>query len=498
MLYQRRGGLTQITMFWALPGSSRPLPGGCGWSWVASAASYSGPAVPVVIVGAYAEDFRQRPQRREHQVLHPCGRRGDPAFVAEVPEGGAELERVLRCAGRRGLAVGGQAGEGLVELLGLQCRAVLDDPVDLGRSGFSTECGTPAGMTTVSPALATCSWPLRVKRTSPATMVNCSCWPGWMCSGITPPGALRQLKRTSCPSLSSAVAVYWIHSPVAGLRMGRKPVAGPSASGMIIGPSRGTRLSRAGGSKACEIAQAGGGGAQEQDAGRDAGGHGERRARHRGDQDDRSGDHRPADRAVAGDFDQVVEPEQQRPDCDHDGRQHPAGVADRGDDDGQDEGCGQLDDGGGGHGPPDPPGLGAGWPRSGAVRGLYGVGEHADHGDGRRRDQRVSCVATDGPAGPRQPEGGEGGLDEPADAAHPPRPCHGRGSSAAFTAVGSAVRGPAGLSWCYLLRFGCHGVLVRVRHQATVVPMASASGVPAAPKTDWYLLVSRRNGSSNW
>ncbi|HLN69156.1 MAG TPA: hypothetical protein VK280_18050, partial [Streptosporangiaceae bacterium] len=56
---------------------------------------------------------------------------------------------------------------------------------------------------------------------------------------ITPPGTLRQVNRTSCPPLSPAVAVKVIHSPVAGLKKGRKPAAGLSSSGMIIGPSRG-------------------------------------------------------------------------------------------------------------------------------------------------------------------------------------------------------------------------------------------------------------------
>jgi hypothetical protein len=64
---------------------------------VASASS-SGPAV---VVGADAEGLGQRPQRREHEVLHPDGRRGDPAFVPEVPEGDStELERVLRTPGQ--------------------------------------------------------------------------------------------------------------------------------------------------------------------------------------------------------------------------------------------------------------------------------------------------------------------------------------------------------------------------------------------------------------
>src|SRR6516165_5863355 len=42
------------------------------WFCVASA-SWLGPAVPAVVVGVYAEDLRQRPQRREDQVLNPDG-----------------------------------------------------------------------------------------------------------------------------------------------------------------------------------------------------------------------------------------------------------------------------------------------------------------------------------------------------------------------------------------------------------------------------------------
>jgi hypothetical protein len=55
--------------------------------------------------------------------------------VAEVPEGGAELERVLRGTCACGLAVGSQTGGGFVELLGLKRRAAFDDGVDLGSSG---------------------------------------------------------------------------------------------------------------------------------------------------------------------------------------------------------------------------------------------------------------------------------------------------------------------------------------------------------------------------
>src|SRR4029077_12098644 len=45
---------------------------------VASACSWD-PAVPVVVVGADAEGLGQRPQRGEHEVLHPDRRGGDPA-----------------------------------------------------------------------------------------------------------------------------------------------------------------------------------------------------------------------------------------------------------------------------------------------------------------------------------------------------------------------------------------------------------------------------------
>jgi len=64
-------------------------------------------------------------------------------------------------------------------------------------------------------------------------------------------------------------------------------------------------------------------------------------------------------------MDQVVEPEQQGPDRDHDGRQDPVGVASRDDRDGQHERRDELDDGGDGYGPLDAPGSRAG--RPGAV-----------------------------------------------------------------------------------------------------------------------------------
>ena len=58
-----------------------------------------------------------------------------------------------------------------------------------------------------------------------------------MCSVITPPGTLRQVKRTSCPWLSSAMAVYSIHSPVAGLKKGSADTA-PTASARRMDPLR--------------------------------------------------------------------------------------------------------------------------------------------------------------------------------------------------------------------------------------------------------------------
>jgi hypothetical protein len=57
--------------------------------------------------------------------------------VAEVPEGGAELERVARCAPGSGLAVGDHPGKGLMQFLSAQRRAKLDDALDLARPGVS-------------------------------------------------------------------------------------------------------------------------------------------------------------------------------------------------------------------------------------------------------------------------------------------------------------------------------------------------------------------------
>jgi hypothetical protein len=157
--------------------------------------------------------------------------------VAEVPEGGTELERILGRAPGRGLAVGHQAGDSFVKLLGEQCRAQFDDALDLAGSGVSLRVGDAGGdddgLTRRGYAVLAVEGEVGFARDDGESLFLV----GWMFSVITPPGTLRQLKRTSCPWLSSAMAVYSIHSPVAGLKKGRKPVTGRSARDMIIGPS---------------------------------------------------------------------------------------------------------------------------------------------------------------------------------------------------------------------------------------------------------------------
>ena len=127
----------------------------------------AGATVPVLVVRTEAEHLGRRPQGREDQVLDPDGRGGHPALVAEVPEGGAELQGVLgRPPGGRP-PVGHQAGQGLVELLGVEGRTELDHAGDLDVPRFPSEWGTPAGTTMVSPALAVIGSPSRVKAASP-------------------------------------------------------------------------------------------------------------------------------------------------------------------------------------------------------------------------------------------------------------------------------------------------------------------------------------------
>jgi hypothetical protein len=149
--------------------------------------------------------------------------------VAEVAEGGAELERVLGRVPGRGLAVGYQAGDSFVKLPGEQCRARFDDALDLGGSGVSLGVGDAGGdgdgLTRCRYAVLAVEGAVGLARDDGEALFLA----GWMCSVITPPGTLRQVKRTSCPWLSSARAVQVIHSPVAGLKKGRKPVRGRCA-----------------------------------------------------------------------------------------------------------------------------------------------------------------------------------------------------------------------------------------------------------------------------
>src|ERR1700735_4546668 len=90
--------------------------------------------VPAVGVGAHADEPREYRQGWEDEVLDPDRRRGCPAFVAEVPDGGAELQRVLRRASGSGFAFGREAGEGLEHLLGLERGTELDHADDVARS----------------------------------------------------------------------------------------------------------------------------------------------------------------------------------------------------------------------------------------------------------------------------------------------------------------------------------------------------------------------------
>src|ERR1700689_3752316 len=96
-----------------------------------------GAAVPPRVVGTHAERLCQRRQDRKHEVLHGDGRCGDPAFVAEVPEGGAEPERVPWRAPGRGPAIGYQAGHRLVELLAAQRGPELDYRLDVEEAGIA-------------------------------------------------------------------------------------------------------------------------------------------------------------------------------------------------------------------------------------------------------------------------------------------------------------------------------------------------------------------------
>jgi len=89
------------------------------------------------MVGTSPEDPSQRPQRGEHNVLQPDGRRGDAAFVPEMPERHPKLEQVGGRASRRGIEVGDQAGQRLEPLFSVQGGAEFDDAIHVGSSGVA-------------------------------------------------------------------------------------------------------------------------------------------------------------------------------------------------------------------------------------------------------------------------------------------------------------------------------------------------------------------------
>jgi hypothetical protein len=155
-----------------------------------------------------------------------------------MPEGGTELERVLGCAPGRGLAVGDQAGEGLVQFLGVQRRAEFDYALDLAGSGVALRVGDAGrdddGFAGSGDVFLAVEGEVGFARQDGEALLLA----GMDVLVITPPGTQRQLKRTSCPRLSAAMAVYWIHSPVAGLKKGRKLVAGVSVCCMTVRLSR--------------------------------------------------------------------------------------------------------------------------------------------------------------------------------------------------------------------------------------------------------------------
>ncbi len=130
----------------------------------------------------------------------------------------------------------------------------------------------------------------------------------------------------------------------------------------------------------------------------------------------------PAHGAVAGDVHEMVEPEQQRPDGDGDGRQHPVAVPGDDDDDGQDEGGHQLDDRGGGNGPLDAFGFGAGRPAARPGGDPDAVGQDGDGDDQAGCGQDGPGPAADVEGAADQPEGGKGQLDEASHSPDPLRP----------------------------------------------------------------------------
>src|SRR5271157_1204111 len=164
--------------------------------------------------------------------------------------------------------------------------------------------------------------------------------------------------------------------------------------------------------------ESGGGGAQQEDAGGKSCGGGECRAGHGGHEDDGPDGQRPADRTVAGDVHEMVEPEQQRSDRDGDGGQDPVAVACCDDDDGKDEGGDQLDDGGNRHRSLDGLSFGAGGPAPDPGGDPDGVDQdNDDQNEGDARQGGPHCPA-DVKGAADQPEGRESQLDVASDLAY--------------------------------------------------------------------------------
>jgi hypothetical protein len=124
-----------------------------------------------------------------------------------MPERHPKLEEVGRRTSRRRVEVGDQAGQRFVPLLGVQGGAQLDDALDVGGSGVAFGmrhlgrddhdlAGPRDALFPIEGEVG-----LSGRDDEPFLLA------GWTCSVITPPGALRQLKRTSSPLVVSAVAV---------------------------------------------------------------------------------------------------------------------------------------------------------------------------------------------------------------------------------------------------------------------------------------------------
>ncbi len=234
----------------------------------------------MVVVGVHAEDPRERPQWREHEVLHPDRRCGNPAFVAEVPEGGAELERVPRRAPWGGLAVGHQTGDSFVKLLGEKRRAQLNNALDVGLPGVPLRVRDASGhddrLTRSGHAFLAAQGEVGFARHDGEALLLAGVDVlGDDAAGDVAPLEADELARR-CPRRSRCTRSIrrW-----RGRRRAGSWSRGcqPDTSSCCLRALPGWPC-LAGGPDAREVVEARGGGAQQQDAGGDARGHGEGRA----------------------------------------------------------------------------------------------------------------------------------------------------------------------------------------------------------------------------